>query len=168
MLSCSLAHAHSERYPKRDRLELRADGATLIVDYAVPRGEDARALREIFDRDRSQLLDSNELAALGRYLADQATHFIALTLDDQPLALERDAPQTDLEPLPDGRLAVRVVLRARYEPGKHDLLFKDRHKDRRIAVPLELALEGVHKDSSLPPQPLLDAAHPIRIIFSPP
>jgi len=161
------ARAHTEKFPKRDRLTLRPDGATLVLDYAIPQGSDARALREIFDRDRSGALDPPEVAALTRYLADQATHFVKLTLDDQPVALARGAPEPDLSPGFDGRLGVRVTLTARFSlGGRHRLQFADRHKDRRLAVPLELAFDRVVPESHLPPLPLLDEKTAIDLVVS--
>jgi hypothetical protein len=156
------ALAHEEKFPKRDRLELRPDGARVVLDYAIPAGDDARALREIFDRDHSGSLDERERVQLVEYLALQASHFVELRVDGRRVALARSA----LEPDPIGggtaRLGVRVVLTAT-TPITRSVQFSDRHKDRRITVPVEIVpAGGLTIASALTPQPFVFAEHPVE------
>jgi hypothetical protein len=159
------AAAHTEKNPKRDRLELSPTRARVVLDYAIPAGPDAQALREIFDRDRSGTLDAAEQQAVAKYLATQAAHFASLTIDGKPIAIAQVESLADLEPAPQGRLAVRLTLEAALAlaPGTHTVRFADRHKDRRKSVPLTLALDGVVNQTSLPPLPFLDEAHALEI-----
>jgi hypothetical protein len=165
---CALAAAataHTERHPKRDRLELSRTRARLVLDYAIPAGDDARALREIFDRDRSGALDESERLAVKKYLAAQASHFATLSVDGRGVAFAEVESLADLEPTATGRLAVRLTFEAplALTGGSHQVRFVDRHKDRRISVPLVLVLDGLISATRLPPQPWLDEAHPLEI-----
>jgi hypothetical protein len=148
-LALAMAAPAHERLAKQDRLLLRPDGATLIIDYAVG-GADARALRE-------------RMAApeIERWLESQAVRFAALTVDGAALPLARVESRAEL----GEALAVHVVLTAKLAlaPGRHRVRFADRHKDRRVAVPLALSAERLRIEGA-PPRPLLDGAHPLDFI----
>lgn len=154
----AVAGAHAVKYPKRDRLVLAPSEIRLVIDYLVPAGDEARALREIFDRDRSGALDDSERAALGEYLAAQASHFAALTVDDRAVPLARVAADPDLGAGGAGPLGTTVTLAARVAlDGAHRVKLVDRHKDRRVDVPVEVVFDRVALQSKLPPLPLLGA-----------
>ncbi len=153
-----LAGAHAVKYPKRDRLVLTPTEIRVAIDYLVPAGDEARALREIFDRDRSGALDAAERAQLAEYLAAQATHFAALAVDDRAVPLARVAADPDLGAGGAGPLGTTVTLAAPVAlDGEHKIKFADRHKDRRVDVPVEVAFERVALLSKLPPLPMLGA-----------
>jgi|GEM_PF-3565431 len=155
-----VAAAHVEQYPKRDRLELRPTGVRLVIDYAVPPGEDARTLRKIFDRDHSGALDADEYAALGKALGDEARRFLSLTVDGQAVSF-----RAETHPGPAGqgneRLVVELSLEANVAVhGK--LILEDRHKDRRILVPVTVVTQGV-KLASLPSLVTVSTGHPLEL-----
>jgi hypothetical protein len=140
---CSLALAHDVKYPKRDRLELSATRARLIIEYLVPPA-DAPALKQIFrGRDPTQ------------YLVQQATAFAALTIDGKKTPLHVD--KTTLFDL-----GVRIELSAPIEKPRRVQL-ADRHKDRRISVPVEVVLDGLELKNALDPQPFVFADHPLEL-----
>jgi len=139
----SLAFAHDVKYPKRDRLELSALRAKLTIEYVIPPA-DAPALKQIF-RGRD----------MTGYLVAQATHFLALSVDGKNVQLHIDKREAF-------DLGVRVELSAPL--GKfHHVKLEDRHKDRRISVPVEVILDGLQIENSLDPQPFVFADHPLRI-----
>ena len=111
LLAGTTAHAHSEPFPKRDRLELRSDRITLTIDYVIAAPDEARALRDAFDRDRSGVLDADESSRLAAYLADQAAQFARVEVDGAALPWVRRSatPRLSLE-----RLETRLVLEARW------------------------------------------------------
>jgi hypothetical protein len=138
----SAALAHSIQYPKRDRLRLSTAQIRLDVDYSIS-DEDARALREIL---RKPITD---------YLVQQATHFAVLTVDGVAvkLVVQRVTPM---------EAGVHVELAAAVA-RPHHVRFEDRHKDRRITVPVEVVLDGLQLASPLPPQPFVFADHPLEM-----
>jgi hypothetical protein len=156
------AAAHTEKFPKRDRLQLSAGGARLAIDYLIP-GDEARALREVFDRDHSGALDDKERAQLGEYLAQQAARFAALTVDGAPVALARAGFEPELGAGGETPIAVTVRLAAPLAlgPGRHHVRFADRHKDRRVTVPVAVALDGLSLATPLAPQPFVFDEHPL-------
>lgn len=158
------ARAHVEQWPKRDHLELAPDEVRLVLDYAVPAGAEARALRERFDRDRSGALEAAERARLAAYLAGQATRFAAVHVDGAPLSLVEAAREVDLGDGPEARAGVRLTLRA---PARLALArtvqLVDRHKDARTSVPVEVVARGVRLRGGLPPRPLVWAGHPLVV-----
>jgi hypothetical protein len=164
------AHGHAETAPKRDRLELRRDGARLELEYAVPEGEEARALRRLFDLDRSGALEPAEQARLGEHLARLATLFLRLTLDGRALPLVRTGADWGLGGAGAERLVVRVttVARAELGDGPHLLRIEDRHKDRRVVVPLTVRLQGLALEGApLPPVPALRSDGPLELRLRP-
>jgi len=157
-------HAHPEPYPKRDRLELRRDRITLIIDYAIADSDEAHALWDAFDRDRSGVLDDDERARLAAYLADQAARFARLDVDGAPRVLTRVRATPRLSP---ARLETQLVLEAQLTTAPRRVQLADRHKDRRITVPVELVADGVTPASALPPGPYVFADHPLVIELAP-
>jgi len=168
-LAGSTAAAHSEQFPKRDRLALAPSGARVVIDYSIPAGDEARALRELFDRDHSGALDERERAQLGEYLAQQAARFVALTVDGAAAALERVSAEPALGASANAGLTVTVTLAARVAlgAGEHRVRFADRHKDRRVTVPVALALDGLRATTRLDPQPFVFADHPLDFTIEP-
>lgn len=158
------ASAHREMYPKQDRLELSPGGVRLLLGYAVPAGDEARALRRLFDRDRDGTLGAEERAALNEHLARLALHFLSVKLDGRPLPLRRAAVEGGPEDAE--RLAVTVTVEAALPPGAHVLRLSDRHKDRRLAVPVTVSARGVRVTSRLPPQPFVGAAQDLELAFA--
>jgi hypothetical protein len=138
----SLASAHSLNVPKRDRLLISASEIRLTVDYSIS-AEEARTLRQIMRRP------------IRDHLVREATHFAALTVDGKAVALTIDK----VTELPE---AVRVELTAKVARPKR-VRFFDRHKDRRITVPVEVVLEGLEAVRPLPPQPFVFADHPLEL-----
>jgi hypothetical protein len=165
----STAAAHDTKYPKRDRLELSPAGARVIVDYVIPAGDEARALRELFDRDRSGALDERERAQLAEYLAVQAARFVALSVDGAPVPFARTAIDPALGETAIAPLAVTVTLVAAVllADGEHRVRFGDRHKDRRVDVPVALAFNRLRVTSRLEPQPFVSAAHALELSVAP-
>ncbi len=142
LMSSAVAAAHVEQFPQRDTLELRPSGARLIISYAIPAGEDARTLRKVFDRNHDGALDVAEYRALATAMADQARHYASLTVDGTPVAM---AP-IGSNPGPPGkdneRLVVEVTLEAAQDLTKaRRIILQDRHKDRRILVPVTVVVE---------------------------
>ena len=136
------AAAHRERYPKRLAVAIAREGVAVTIDYGVPRGELSASLRRLFDRDRSGALDDKERAQLSRQLTREATAFLELTLDGRPLALRPRTAALDAGGGEDERLSLHLELSAEraLPPGDHRLRVADRHKDRRVAVPLAVTL----------------------------
>lgn len=162
------ARAHKEEFPKRDALLIEPDRVTLTVQYLVPASGEAEVLRRLFDRDRSGQLEAAEQAALRSYLSVQASAFVQLMLDGKPLPLQQE--RVELGPIggggggrQDGLSAVLTLSAAlpseALASGQHRLRLADRHKDRRVAVPLRVVARGLRVASHLPPLPLLDAGH---------
>ena len=160
------ARAHKEEFPKRDALLIEPDRVTLTVQYLVPASDEAEVLRRLFDRDRSGQLEAAEQAALRSYLSVQASAFVQLTLDGKTLPLKQE--RVELGPVGGGgrQEGLSAVLTlsaalpaAALASGHHRLRLADRHKDRRVAVPLRVVARGLRVASHLPPLPLLDAGH---------
>ncbi len=160
------ARAHKEEFPKRDALLIESDRVTLTVQYLVPASDEAEVLRRLFDRDRSGQLEAAEQAALRSYLSVQASAFVQLTLDGKALPLKQE--RVELGPVGGGgrQEGLSAVLTlsaalpaAALASGHHRLRLADRHKDRRVAVPLRVVARGLRVASHLPPLPLLDAGH---------
>jgi hypothetical protein len=150
LFSCVVG-AHEERYPKHDRIELSPTKIVLVLDYAVPAGEDARALRRLLGE------------RVGAHLIALATHFVAVWLDGRSVPVRQIAAAIDRGAGRDADpLGVRVTLAAEVAlAGRHTLRLADRHKDRRIAVPVTLSVERVRVVGALPPQPFVDGDHPL-------
>jgi hypothetical protein len=148
-------------------LELTPARVRLVVDYAIAAGVEARALREIFDRDRSGAHDAAEKAQLTAYLVEQATHFASVAVDGRALALARAAAEPDFGPGADGRLGVLVTLEAAAAlggGGAHRVRLADRHKDRRVTVPVTIAPSGgVTLAGAIDPQPYVFVDHPLDV-----
>ena len=162
LLHCSIAGAHVERYPKRDALTIAPTGLRLTVDYLVPSGDVALALRKIFDRDHSGALDDGERAALREHLAKEATVFLRVSLDGRDVKLEPRTTIADVSGAEDERMTVHVELAATQQiaEGDHRVLVSDHHKDRRIAVPLRVTLAAGVRWKSRPPLLItVDGAH---------
>lgn len=138
----AFASAHRERYPKRDVLTLERTRVVLSIDYVVPRGELAAGLRRVFDRDRDGELGDKERGQLARHLAREATAFLSLTVDGRAARLTERTAMLDATGGEDERLSLHVELAADapLDPGDHTLRLADRHKDRRISVPLAVKL----------------------------
>lgn len=159
----AVAAGHKEEFPKRDALLIEPGRLTLTVQYVVPASEEAEVLRHLFDRDRSGQLEGAELDALRSYLSTQASAFVKLALDGKALQLKQE--QIELGPIPiDARrealsAVLTLSLPLSLSPGRHQLRFSDRHKDRRVQVPLRISGRGLRVRSNLPPLPLLDEGH---------
>ncbi len=154
--------AHEEHNPKRDHLTLRPDGVRVVLEYAIPEGEDARGLREQFDRDHSGALDDGERAQLVEYLAAQASRFVQLQIDGHRVALARVALEADAAGAGLARLGVRLVMKADV-PVVGVVRFSDRHKDRQVTVPVVVTTEGgLTVAAGLAPQPFVFADHPLQ------
>lgn len=154
------AHAHRVEFPKRDTLRVARDRLTLQVEYVVQSADEARVLRQLFDRDRSGSLDAQEQRALLAHLARQATAFVKLEFDGKPLELHEERAQLG----GDGAsvdILLSALLKEKPDEGRHHLRVRDRHKDRRIAVPLRIFGEQTRVVSPLPPLPLLDEDHAV-------
>jgi len=159
-LCAHAASAHVEPFPKRDRLALSPTSARITIDYLIPAGEDARTLRELFDRDHSGALDDAEHAQLVEYLAQQATHFTTLTIDGAPISLHRESITPAIDPRANGPLAITVTLAAPLATPPRHVRFADRHKDRRITIPVAVTLD--HLSAALPPLPTTFQDHPLE------
>lgn len=164
LLFSAAAAAHKEEFPKRDALLIEPDRLTLTVQYLVPASDEAEVLRRIFDRDRSGELNAAEQDALRHYLSVQASAFVQLRLDGKPVALREE--RMELGPIGGRRDALSAVLTlsaalpvAPPLHGRHQLRFSDRHKDRKVLVPLRITARGLRILSSLPPLPLLSEGH---------
>lgn len=149
------AQAHAPTFPKRDQLHIDPGSVALTVEYEVA-GDEAVQLARLFDRDRSGRLDAGECSALRDSLAQVAVAFARLDWDGQPLPLaRRDAvlrcdgagplllQATWVAPLP-------VRASPTEEEAGHRLRLTDRHKDRRVAVPLRITVDGVRIDDAGP------------------
>ena len=162
LMASAVAAAHVEQYPQRDVLTLRPSGARLVISYAIPAGEDARTVRKAFDRDHDGTLDPGEYRALATALAEQARHFAALSVDDAAVTLRL----VGTEPGPPGkdneRLVVEVTLEAKLDLTKaHRVVLEDRHKDRRIQVPITVVVEKLQLANV--PQAHVSVGHPLQL-----
>jgi hypothetical protein len=160
LLAGTTAHAHPEPFPKRDRLELHRDRITLTIDYVIAAPDEARALADAFDRDRSGALDAEESSRLSAYLADQAAQFARVEVDGAALPWVRlsATPWLSRE-----RLETRLVLEVRWAGAARRVQFSDRHKDRRVTVPVQLVSDGVDVVRGLSPGPYVFAGHPLTL-----
>jgi hypothetical protein len=161
-LMASLAAAHDENYPKRDRITLSHSTVKLTLDFAVPAGDDARALRQIFDKDRSGKLSDEEAAKLTDYLVRQTVNFVVVTVDGKRVVPKFDKVTADPPGSGRERLGVRVEMSAPVKEPHH-IKLEDRHKDRRLNIPVEVVLDGVELKSTLPPQSFVFAEHPLEL-----
>ena len=111
LLPCA-ALAHEVAHPRHEVLRISRAGVTLLVDYEVAAGEQARALRRAFAGR----------GALAEHLARSATLRTELLLDGKRADLQRKAVRGEKLDEPDSSsslLAVRVELFAPWtgEPG---------------------------------------------------
>jgi hypothetical protein len=160
VLCAHAASAHVEPFPKRDRLALSPTGARVTVEYLIPAGQDARTLRELFDRDHSGALEDGERAQLVEYLAQQATRFTTLAINGDAVTLRRESLTPAIDAHPNGPLAITVTLAAPLTAPPRHVRFSDRHKDRRITIPVTVALD--HLTAALPPLPTTFQDHPLE------
>lgn len=169
LLTAPAARAHEAGLLRRDRVVVTPDGMELIVEDLIPAGEDARALRRIFDRDRSGAIEAAEGDALGAALAGRATRFLSVQVDGRAVVLRRVEQTWDLGGGPDERLRVTVTLRgsAALSPGAHELRVSDRHPDRRRTVPLQIELRGLARTTALLPLPQLGPDSPVVFRVAP-
>jgi hypothetical protein len=119
-----IAAAHKS-IPKQVAVTLRRDAVEVVVEYVVE-GDVARTLRRLLPPER-----------VGAHLAREALAFLVVSVDGAPLALEQTG--LHLEILPQGyyaRVTVGAALPLR--DGRHALRVVDRHKDRRVSVPVRL------------------------------
>ncbi len=166
---CSAASAHGVPAPKQDELRVSPSEIVVTIAYQVPRGDLARALRRIFDRDRDGALDAAETARLGAHLAREATAFLALTVDGKAAAFAVGPPVVDAAGPADDAIAVTVQATARVPlaVGAHQLRFADHHKDRRFGIPLRVVFErGTAPKKKLPPEPFVDEKHAFEIAIA--
>ena len=89
------------------------------------------------------------------YLVQQATHFVAITVDGKGAEFKI----ARVVGMDEG---VHVELTCAAVHARH-VRFADRHKDRRITVPVEVALDGLELAKALPPQPFVFADHPLDL-----
>jgi hypothetical protein len=162
LLCGGIALAHPDPYPKRDRLELRPGEVRVVLEYGFPAGDEAQALREQFDRDRSGALEPVERDAIAAYLEAQARRYLRVDGDGRTLSLSRVAGELDLGAGPKGRLAVRVTLAAATHIAR-TVQLSDRHKDPRQSVPVEVVAVGIRLDGTLPPRPVVFDGQPLTI-----
>lgn len=162
--SSALAHAHGVELPKRDALLIKKDRVSIRVQYVVANNDEARVLLRLFDRDRSSSLDAPERDALRAHLCRQATSFLRLELDGKPLSLIEDHAE-----LGSDLASVDIILSAplieKQERGRHQLRLFDRHKDRRVVVPVRVTGNEVRIVSQLPPLTMLDAGQALEVSF---
>jgi len=165
---CAAANGHETRSPKRDELRVSPSEMIVTIEYQVPRGDLARALRAIFDRDKSGALDEEETARLGRHLAREATAFLALAVDGKPAALAVGEPVVDARGPADEAIAivVRATARVALAGGAHALRFADHHKDRRFPVPVRLLWEAGAVPKKAPREPFVDEKHALDLSFA--
>jgi hypothetical protein len=119
-LTAFAALAHDAPHPRRAALRLSAAAIELRVDYEVAAGEQARALRQAFDRNRDGRLEGEEQAALAEHLARTATLRTRLSVDGTEVALRRGALRPEKVDQPASStalLAVRVELRGEWPKG---------------------------------------------------
>jgi hypothetical protein len=102
------ARAHDASSPLAVAVELERTGLAAVVRYSVERGEDARALREQFDRDADGSLDAAERVALRDFLAARARAALTIRLGEAPLVLETRSVDEDIEG--DARVDARVAV----------------------------------------------------------
>jgi len=142
MLLASLAGAHELKFPKRDKLAISPAEIRVTIDYSVS-AEDARTLRQILRRPITD------------YLVQQATHFVVLAVDGRKTELK----VVSVVGLDEG---VRVEMSAQVTHPRQ-VHFQDRHKNRRITVPVEISVEGLQLLTPLPPRPFVFADHPLDL-----
>ena len=152
LVAAGLAEAHPVATAKQDRLQVDRE-VTLTIDYRLA-GDVARTLLRIVGDDRPRL---------ARHLAREATAFLELTVDGQRRPLEISAATVGLE---GDSIGARLELRfgAPLEPGAHALILADRHKDRRISVPVAIVLGPRARFARPPPlAAFVDGAHRLEL-----
>lgn len=165
------------KHPLQEGLRLTPQRIFLRVDYEVPAGEGARALRQAFDRNHDGALDPGEQHDLAEHLARTATLRTRVAVDGVDAPLVRDAVRPEKVDLPagsDALLAVRVELSAAWPSGKGD--WRGRRKlvltdeDPSGHVPVSASCENCQisdSNSGLwakgPPEKLLGAHTPLEL-----
>jgi hypothetical protein len=165
------AAAHEERTPKREELRLSPSEARLRIAYAVPAGDLAGTLSRLFDRDRDGVLSLAERAELARHLVREALAFLRLSVDGKPVVVALSADSTEAlaalltrEARPDGEVAVTFEAGAPLAlgGGAHAIELRDRHKDRRVVIPVRVSLAPPLRWRHRPaPLPTVDEKHPL-------
>jgi hypothetical protein len=121
LLLCALvasAHAHDARSPLAVAVDLDRTRVAAYLRYTVERGEDARTLREQFDRDADGGLDDQERTRLRDFLVERARAAFAASVDGKPLAFEVRQVAEEIGPGDDARLVATVRLVARVKWSK--------------------------------------------------
>ena len=135
-------------------MRISSEGVRLLVDYEVPAGPRAQALRQAL---RSP-------AALTEHLSRTATLRTALSLDGAPAALERRAvraEKVDEPPSSTSLLAVRVELFAAWPAAatQHRLELRDEDESGHVPVVAEcLDCHVSDASSGVPDRNLVRAA----------
>ncbi len=132
LLLAGAALAHDVPHPRTLALRLSPAGISLRADYEVGAGEQARALRQAFDRDHDGRLDPSEQQALTEHLARTAVLRTRISVDGAEVELQRlsaRAEKADHPASSTALLAVRIELRASWTSGSGDWLGR-----RRISV----------------------------------
>jgi hypothetical protein len=142
------ALAHDVPHPRTEALRLSPAGISLRVDFEVAAGEQARALRQAFDRDGNGRLDEGEQRALVEHLARTATLRTRLSVDGAEVELQRLSVRGEKADHPASStalLAVRIELRAPWPGGSGDWLGRRRvslkDEDPSGHVPVAVACE---------------------------
>jgi hypothetical protein len=127
----------NRREPKRDRLTVGAR-PRLEMEYCA-QGDVGRALQRRFDKNRTRVLEPEELELLEGYLAREALALVKLTADGRPFPMAQhlrggsvfqDQVCANLELEAESPLAA----------GDHRVVLADRHADRSLTFSVELQL----------------------------
>ncbi len=105
--------AHEARSPLALAVELERKSVTVFARYTIERGDDARALREQFDRDADGRFDDGERAGLRAWLVERARAGVQVRVGDQPLVFDVASVAEELDGSGAARLAVAVRLDAK-------------------------------------------------------
>jgi len=159
---CATCFAHAVEFPKRDALRLSRDRVSLRVQYVVSTSDEAQVLRRLFDRDRSGALEDPERQALLQHLCRQATAFVRLSLDGQPIELAIEHAELGADST-SADILLSAPLIEKLGRGRHQLRLFDRHKDRKVAVPLRVFSRDLQIHSALPPLVMLDESRPLEM-----
>lgn len=137
------ARAHESRSPLAVAVELSRGRVTAVVRYTVDVGQEARELREKFDRDADGALDAGERAALGAWLAEQAVRPVGLTLGGRTLALTAETLALEI---PDGASAslavvIRLWAKVKWAAGESRLVVAVEWRDPRAVTPVAVRVD---------------------------
>ncbi len=137
------ARAHDASSPLAVAIDLERTRVGAYLRYTVERGEDARALREQFDRDADGSLDDEERARLRAWLVERARAAFEVRVAGAALVFAQKSVADELDGGADARLAValRLVAPVKWPAGSATLSVAVELPDARAITPVAVRVE---------------------------